>query len=291
MEYILTLLLILLLSGNTVSAEFNSEVLKSLDSYVYDGAGVLSGEQEESINLQIDSIREQTTAEVLVVLISSTDGEDISSLGVRIGQEVWVGKADVDNGVVILVAVEDREWNISTGYGVEGILPDIRTKRIGEANFPEYFRAGNYAGWIAGAVNDIGLFLEQDPEVISKYEARAQDDLVPVGLFIWMIFLFFGGFLYKKNEKQQTRLMKYGGIVLVTSALLYLLLPVLMLIINFVFHSLVAYLYDKVEWESWSWDWWWSGWGSNSSWSWWSGKSRGGFGWGWFGGWGSKWKW
>ena len=46
----------------------------------------------------------------------------------------------MDNGVVILVAVEDREWNISTGYGVEGILPDIRTNRIGENNFPENFR-------------------------------------------------------------------------------------------------------------------------------------------------------
>lgn len=88
MKYIFTTLLVLILSWNYVSADLDIEVLKSLDSYVYDQAKALSVEQEEELNLLIDSIRAKTTAEVLVVLLETTDGEDISSLGVRIGEQV-----------------------------------------------------------------------------------------------------------------------------------------------------------------------------------------------------------
>lgn len=284
MKYIL-ILLTLLLSFNSASAEFNIGTLKNLDSYVYDEAGVLDVGQEESINVKIEEIRKQTTAEILVVVLNTTDGEDISSLGVRIGQEIGVGKADVDNGVVILVAVQDRQWNISTGYWVEGILPDARTKRIGEANFPNNFRAWNYAEWLLWALSDIGGFLVEDPEVISKYEKAKKDELVPLGIFFWMIFMFFGWFVYTKNEAKNIRWSKYATIVGITTLILYFLLPWLMLAINALMHSLVAYFYDRIEF----WDGngkWWSGkstWWSTSGWS--SGwSSRWSFGWGSFGG-------
>ncbi len=293
MKYILTLSIVFSLSLTTVSAEFDTGVLKNLNSYVYDQAGVLNEAQEEKLNRKIEEIRESTTAEVLVVVLNITDEEDISALGVRIGEEVGVGKADVDNGVVILVAVDDREWNISTGYGVEGILPDARTKRIGEVNFLENFRAGNYGVGLLGSLNDIGWFLEQDPEVVSKYNKTKKDELVPVGLFFWMMFMFFGGFVYKKNEKKKIRWSKYGVIVGVTTLVLYFLLPILMLFINALIHSLVAYFYDKVEID----DHWWndsggSGWWRSNSWWWGSSRSsRWSFGGGSFGGGWSRGKW
>ena len=292
MKHIFTTLLVISLGWNNVAAEVDIEPMKSFDSYVYDEARVLSEQQEESLNLSIDNIRAQTTVEVLVVLVRTTDGEDISALGVRIGEEVWVGKADVDNGVVILVAVDDREWNISTGYGVEGILPDARTKRIGERNFPSYFRQANYAGWISKALDDIGWFLKQDPEVISKYNSSNNNGRNFASMIAWIVFLVFGWFLYTKNEKIKLRVSKYAGLLTLTSLFIYLLIPGVILLINFIIQSLIAYLFDKVEFENGdndgSWSWWWNNnsWWSSKSWS-----SRWSFGWGSFGGWWSSGRW
>ena len=65
---------------------------------------------------KIEELRKKYTIEILTVIIPSTDGKEISSLATEIGQKVGVGKADKDNGLVLLIAINDRAWNIATGY-------------------------------------------------------------------------------------------------------------------------------------------------------------------------------
>jgi len=72
---------------------------------------------------------------------------------------MWCGKKESDNGLVIVIAVDDQEWFFATGYGIKEFFPDALMKRIAEKNFPPFFREGNYFQGILGALEDIETIL------------------------------------------------------------------------------------------------------------------------------------
>jgi uncharacterized protein len=133
----------------------------------------------EEYLLEIDM---NTTAEIVVYVVDSLYGHgitkdgseinDIVELGVYIfnemeldtpsGEVVGIGKKDKDNGVLVLVAMQDREWRIEIGYGLEPYITDVESKRIAEDYLVPYFQEGNYGEGVAYTV--IGLALEI-PEV------------------------------------------------------------------------------------------------------------------------------
>jgi len=66
-----------------------------------------------------------------------------------------VGKKGQNNGLVVLIAVDDKKWSIQVGYGLEGTLPDLVAKNIGEARFPTNFRAGKYYQGVDEMIDDV----------------------------------------------------------------------------------------------------------------------------------------
>ncbi len=96
------------------------------DFYVNDYADVLSEEAEQEIQNHAVSLANETTAQVCVLTIDSLDGEDISEYSVKVFRAWGIGDKDANNGVLILLSVGDREMWITTGYGVEGTLTDVR---------------------------------------------------------------------------------------------------------------------------------------------------------------------
>ena len=133
----------------------------------------------EEYLLEVDM---NTTAEIVVYVVDSLYGHgiekdgseinDIVQLGVYIfnemkldtpsGEVVGIGKKGKDNGVLVLVAMQDREWRIEIGYGLEPYITDVESKRIAEDYLVPYFQEGNYGEGVAYTV--IGLALEI-PEV------------------------------------------------------------------------------------------------------------------------------
>ena len=266
---------------------FDSGKLVWIQVAVYDEAKILSQNDTISIKQKIEDIRKKYTAEILVVIIPTTDGQDIGQLWVEIGQKVGVGKKDVSNGVVILVAVNDRAWNISTWYGVEWALPDLITKRIGENNFPDNFRNGNYGEWISWALMDIDGYLSKDPWVVSKLSETIDTQLQPQLIFWYFIIsVFVSGFLFRSDliaGDMKSFFKKLLIVYIVTLPISYFLLWVTAIIFNF-FIWLFASLFSTGNLNSRSWG---GGWWGGSSWSW----GGGGFWWGGFGGGGSSGKW
>lgn len=110
--------IIVLLSFSQVHA-FDMSKLGSVHTSVIDTANVLSATDKTELESKIAELRKKYTIEILTVIIPSTDGEEISSVATQIGQTVGVGKSDKDNGLVLLIAINDRAWNIATGYGME----------------------------------------------------------------------------------------------------------------------------------------------------------------------------
>ena len=114
---------VLLLSvGSSLSAQYTIPEKPKVLYPVYDEAGLLSSEEKELLNQKLIKFEDSTSTEIEVVIIPSTKGEDINFLATRFGQTWGIGKKGVDNGVVFLIATEDRQISIQQGRAVEKYL-------------------------------------------------------------------------------------------------------------------------------------------------------------------------
>lgn len=144
MRYLKLSLLLFLLSGSTVLAQFTIPEKPKLQTSVYDYYGLLSDTDKNALEQKLIRYSDSTSTQIVIAIIASTEGENINYLGAQWGQEWGIGQADEDNGILILLAREDRRVAINTGYGVEALLTDALSKRIiGNVIIPE-FKEGNY---------------------------------------------------------------------------------------------------------------------------------------------------
>lgn len=237
------------------------------DWFVLDQANVLGLVAEENLENYLTSLQAQTSVEIALVLVSSLEWEDISMFATRLGQEWGVGNAELDNGMVIVIAVEDRQRFIAVGYGLEWTIPDAIAKRVGERHFPYYFRNGDYFGWLQAALEDIVWYIQRDPSVIADYEPSLWDNYVLSGLplLVYLWFLWF--FLYRKKYQK-------AGISIVQSLFVFF---VVLSLSSILFASFLACLIGVLSLFGIVKSWmthggsgfgggWWSGGGSRSGW-------------------------
>ncbi|WP_350287893.1 TPM domain-containing protein [uncultured Croceitalea sp.] len=111
---------------------------------VHDYINLLSSPQKSNLEQKLVRYADSTSTQIAVAIISSTKGEDINYLGAQWGQKWGIGQADEDNGVLVLLAKDDRKIAISTGYGVEAFLTDFMSKRIIESVIIPEFKTGDY---------------------------------------------------------------------------------------------------------------------------------------------------
>lgn len=111
---------------------------------VYDYVNLLSNSQKSQLEQKLIRYSDSTSTQIVVAIIGSTEGEDITYLGAQWGHAWGIGQADEDNGVLILLAKDDRRIAINTGYGVEGSLTDLMSKRIIESVIIPEFKKGDY---------------------------------------------------------------------------------------------------------------------------------------------------
>lgn len=116
----------------------------SVETSVYDYVDLLSNTQKRNLEQKLIRYSDSTSTQIVVAIISSTKGEDITYLGAQWGQAWGIGQADKDNGILILLATDDRRIAINTGYGVEGSLTDLMSKRIIERVIIPEFKKGDY---------------------------------------------------------------------------------------------------------------------------------------------------
>lgn len=111
---------------------------------VYDYVNLLSNVQNRALEQKLIHYSDSTSTQIVVVIIATTEGEDITYLGAQWGHQWGIGQADKDNGILILLARDDRRIAINTGYGVEGALTDLMSKRIIETVIIPEFKKGDY---------------------------------------------------------------------------------------------------------------------------------------------------
>ena len=111
---------------------------------VYDYIGLLDGVQKSSLEQKLIRYSDSTSTQIVIAIIASTEGEDIQFLGAQWGHAWGIGQEKEDNGILVLLARDDRRIAINTGYGVEEFLTDALSKRIIETVIIPEFRNGDY---------------------------------------------------------------------------------------------------------------------------------------------------
>lgn len=154
---------------------------------VYQYTPLLSESQKRDLEQKLIKYSDTTSTQIVVVIISSTQGENINYLGAQWGQKWGIGQAKKDNGILILLAHDDRRIAINTGYGVEHLLTDAMSRRIIERDIIPYFKENDYYGGLNRGVDAIF-------EVMTgEYKGTRQDNSseeFPAG-FIILLFIIF----------------------------------------------------------------------------------------------------
>ncbi len=182
--------------------------------YVNDFAGVMAPQERSQLEALLAAVERKTTAEVAVVTVDTVKPLTIEDYSVGLIEEWGLGKEDKDNGVLILLAINDREGRIEPGYGLEGALPDALCIRIAREQMLPLFKQGRYSqGLVNGALSVVTYVAREynvDPasfagsplsspasRAVPARGRRALSLFLSIGM-MFVIYRFFGpmGFLF-----------------------------------------------------------------------------------------------
>jgi uncharacterized protein len=136
-----------------LAAAASAEVaVPPLRSRVTDLAGVLPPERARALEERLAAFERETSHQIAVLSVPTLEGEPIESFSLRVVEAWQLGQEGLDNGMLLVVASQDREARVEVGYGLEGVVPDVVAKRVIEDVMIPRFRAGDLPGGIEAAV-------------------------------------------------------------------------------------------------------------------------------------------
>jgi len=169
--------------------------------YVSDYAGVIDGPTTRHLEGLIAELKQKTGAEIAIVVVNSTAPLTAFDYAMKVAEAWKPGAEGKDNGVVFLVAVNDRQLHVLTGYGVEDVLPDGRVGAIRDRILRPAFRSGDYSGGIRAATEEMAALIAreagvrlqgaQPPRASRRVPEPIVSGLVPILLLIALALLFF----------------------------------------------------------------------------------------------------
>jgi uncharacterized protein len=171
------------------------------DGPVYDGANILSPATEAQLDAQLRAYNKQTGRAIIVATVPSLGGASIETYATTLFTDKWgIGGAKRDAGLLLLIAPNERKMRIEVGYGLHGYFGGIMAGRIINDVIAPRFREGNFDAGVTDGVAAILAHLAKSPEDAIAIEEAAQaaaaqenrsDGGFPVGVLIWLAFMFF----------------------------------------------------------------------------------------------------
>lgn len=184
-----------LLASVSGLAEF---VVPPLTGPVVDQVGILSKDSRRSIEQQLLQLRKEKGAQVQVFVVESLHDETIEEVAIKTFDQWKLGQGQVDNGILFVIAPNERKLRIEVGRGFEGVLPDVVARRIISDGVVPYFRKKQFEAGVQVGVNQIISVVKEEPigaPVKSQEESARGMEFWIVILFIVISILFnrFGG--------------------------------------------------------------------------------------------------
>lgn len=193
---ILTALLLSIISLSASAAHSIADVpnvhVSNRTQYVSNPDAVLSATAVDSLNTILGRIWQSTTAEPVVVALDDiTDEYDVNTFASKLFDTWGIGKSDTNNGLLILLVLNQRQIVIRTGYGLDGVLPDVTCGRIIRNDAIPHFRSGDYDRGVIAAVTRIESILT-DPVAAEEFRSAMENDanaenVLPDLFTLWLI--------------------------------------------------------------------------------------------------------
>lgn len=164
--------------------------------YVNDYANLLNTETKEYIINTNKNLNSQTGVQIVVVTVPSLEGESLEEYATELFRNFGIGDKTKNNGVLLLLALEERQFRVEVGYGLEGALPDGKTGRIQDEYIIPYLKQDNWNEGIRNGYSAILQVVAEEygvevgaEEAISNEEPNVVIEMIPVVMSICMIFI------------------------------------------------------------------------------------------------------
>ena len=131
-----------------------------LSRRVTDLTSTLSADQVAALESKLAAFEAQQGSQIAVLIVPTTLPEDIAQFGIRVAEKWKIGRTKIDDGVILIVASDDRTLRLEVGYGLEGAIPDAIAKRVIAETITPYFKAGDYYGGIDAGVQQLMRLIE-----------------------------------------------------------------------------------------------------------------------------------
>lgn len=148
-------ILIMLIGCSLVESMAQKQVPALANRRVHDEAQVLSAQTISFLEQSLRQFEDSTSNQIAILTVNSLEGESIDQFGIRVAEAWKLGTKDKDNGVILLIAIEDRKMRIEVGQGLEGPLPDAICNRIIRNEMAPSFRRGDYDTGVVAAIDAI----------------------------------------------------------------------------------------------------------------------------------------
>jgi uncharacterized protein len=207
-----------LLAVSTAVAAIESDTfLQSLkpQGLVSDYADILSAADRAALDSRLTALRQKTSAEFAVVILKSLEGGQIDDFANKLFKKWGVGVKGKNNGVMLLVAMQDRKARVEVGYGLEPILPDALAGRVLDERLFPAFKQKRYAQGLTQAVNRIVEIIERnEPATVAQpWAGSKQDDIAgPIFAIFLTLFVAIGFGLLAAGIAQRTRAYVLWGL-------------------------------------------------------------------------------
>ena len=149
--------------------------LPTLNQPVIDQAKILNEADIQQLNQKILALYQQGKAQIGVIIVPTTGQEAIFDFALRTGEKWQLGSAKRDNGLLMAIAINDRKIQILTGYGLEGVLPDVVLSRIIRNQITPAFKQGQYAQGISAGLDEISRIVNLNPEIAQQAAQELKD--------------------------------------------------------------------------------------------------------------------
>ena len=166
----------------------------ALTSHVVDTTGTLDAAQKAALEAKLAALEQDKGSQLVVLMVPTTAPEDIAAYANRVGNAWKIGRKNVGDGAIVLVALQDRKMRIEVAKTLEGAIPDIAASHIIDDAMTPRFRQGDYAGGLEAAVDQLGALVRGEalpaPQAHAQQRAKNADsgfDLFEIAILLFIV--------------------------------------------------------------------------------------------------------
>ncbi|WP_439370800.1 TPM domain-containing protein [Bradyrhizobium sp. DASA03120] len=215
-----TIIVFALLLGWAFPA-FADVAVPQLTGRVVDQTGTLSSSDVASLTQKLRDFEARKGSQIAVLIVPTTQPETIEQFSIRVADAWKIGRKKIDDGAILIVAKNDRHLRIEVGYGLEGALTDVTSRRIIDEIITPKFRTGDFAGGISDGVERMMRVIDGEPLPVPSPTVNfgSLDDLAPLFIVTLFVSIGIGGF-FRAMLGRLVGSLATGGIIAVLTWLI-----------------------------------------------------------------------